>query len=151
MKEYKATIRRFIENEKLNLFTDNGFNVINDDNGEPKSRTRNGIIQTQVLIGVIEQDIPNTLKELKGLISDADLFQLAIRTYITNKVLKPFVDGVYKEIGYVTSSARLKKLAIKLFVKFGGELSEKNEVVKPATAFGIDYDNVNELYDFLME
>ncbi len=151
MKEYKATIRRFIENEKLSLFTDNGYNVINDDSGEPKVRTRNGIPFTQVLIVGVDQDIPETLKELKGELSDVEIFQLAIRTFITNKVLKPVVDKVYKEVGYVTSAGRLKKLAIKLFTKFGGELSDTNEVLKPATAFGVEYTDVNELYDFLME
>ena len=151
MKQYtKATLVRNIEVEKVSLFTDNGFSLSLDKNGKEKHKVIDGVDKIQVVMFTdFSAEIPSDLKEMISQVGESETYELAVRTFITNKVLAPAVSEIFTRVGYVTVAERKAgKNALALFKNAGGKVDEDDKVVKPAKLFGQTFDTPQAIFKF---
>lgn len=151
MKQYsKPLITRNIETDKVSLFEDAGFSLALDSAGKSKSKTIDGIEKVQVIIFTdFTAEVPSDLNEMVSATSESETYDLALRTFITNKVLSPAVNEVYTRVGYVTPAERKAgKNALALFKNAGGKVDDTGKVVKPAKLFGQTFDTPQDLFKF---
>ena len=156
MKQYtKATLTRNIEVDKVSLFTDAGFSLSLDKNGKEIHKSikgTDGVTVEKVQVIMFEDfsaEIPSDLNEMISQVGDSETYELAVRTFITNKVLAPAVSEIFTRVGYVTVAERKAgKNALALFKNAGGKVDEDGKVVKPAKLFGQTFDTPQAIFKF---
>lgn len=150
-KDSKNEVTRFIENDKVSLFTNKGYALATEGKC---SRLREGKEFIKIIIAEnLPIKVPETLQEAIDTLNEkVCLGYIVLASAVEQR--KKHEQKVYKEVGYVVPAEKklakqLKESSEKLFVRLGGELDPEGNVTKAASLKGTKFSTVEEVAELI--